>query len=502
MTRTPYNPRSDSIQAQLYSPSQIILLTNSENDAAVWLADLCDRFPLTQLRKENANLLDMLTGEYFCVVFPGDILSADALGQVAILAGVGNEPALIYGDDDHTLPGGKRGQPVLKPDWSPEFLLSTDYIARGVFFNRNGAARAGWIDQSCSRASLYDLALKISEISPPPSHLPKILLTRAQEDPELDDDADQMAGALRAALQRRGLDGDVTPVENQPGYFITHLRPPDTCLTSILIATRDQPELLHKCLESIFTITQSSRFEVILVDHESQRPETKETIAHWRMREPGRFQCLSYTGDFNFSRINNHAASQAKGNLLLLLNNDTEVIAPDWLEEMAGYACVPTSGAVGVALEYPNRRIQHGGIIMGITDLAVHAFKDQPARAPGYMGRLQVPSNFLAVTGACLMVRADVFQALGGLSENFAVAGGDIDFCLRIAREGMYNILLPHVRLIHHESATRGFEDSYQKYSRLKAELDVLARRWPEFVSRDPYYHPCLDTQGRFSTRA
>ncbi len=492
----------DSIQVQLYSPSQIILLTGSENDAASWLVDLCDRFQLTKLRIENASLLDTLTGEYFCVVFPGDILSADALGQVAILAGLRNQHALIYGDEDFSLPGGKRGQLVLKPDWSPEFLLSTDYLARAAFFNRKWAARAGWTDQSCSRASLYDLALKITEIGPTPMHLPKLLLTRAEKGPELDDAADHMAVVLQTAVQRRGLDGNVSPVENQSGYFITHFRPPDTCQTSILIATRDQPELLHKCLESIFTITQHSRFDVILVNHESQRPETKETIAQWRVREPERFQCLSYSGDFNFSRINNYAASHAKGNLLLLLNNDTEVIAPNWLEEMAGYACLPTSGAVGAALEYPNGHIQHGGILMGVTDLAVHAFKDLPARAPGYMGRLQVPSNFLAVTGACLMVRADVFQALGGLSEDFAVAGGDIDFCLRIAREGMYNILLPHVRLIHHELATRGFEDSYQKYSRLKTELDLLGRRWPEYISRDPYYHPCFDTQGRFSTRA
>ena len=139
---------------------------------------------------------------------------------------------------------------------------------------------------------------------------------------------------------------------------------------------------------------------------------------------------------------------------------------------------------------------------MGVDDLAVHAFKDLPSNAPGYMGRLLVPSNFLAVTGACLMVRAEVFHGVGGFDENFAVAGGDIDFCLRVARKGMYNILLPHVRLIHHESATRGFEDSYQKFSRLQKELDLLSQRWPETIKQDPYYHPCLDGQGKFTPRA
>ena len=161
----------------------------------------------------------------------------------------------------------------------------------------------------------------------------------------------------------------------------------------------------------------------------------------------------------------------------------------------------PGSGAVGAVLEYPNGRIQHGGILLGMDDLAVHAFKDLTASAPGYMHRLQVPSNFLAVTGACLMVPAELYNRLGGLNEAYAVAGGDIDFCLRIAQKGMYNIVLPHVRLIHHKSATRGFEDSYRKFSRLQNELEQLRQRWPDFCRRDPFYHPCLDRRGKFSER-
>jgi len=290
-------------------------------------------------------------------------------------------------------------------------------------------------------------------------------------------------------------------VKNRPDYAVIHYRPPENACTSILIATRDQPELLQKCLTSIFTLTRHSRFEVVLVDHESQLAETKAIISAWRVKEPERFRCFNYVGEFNFSKINHYAAAQANGDFLLLLNNDTEVTAPDWLDEMVGYAARPTSGAVGAVLEYPDGRIQHGGILMGVDDLAVHAFKDLPSNAPGYMGRLLVPSNFLAVTGACLMVRAEVFHGVDGFDEDFVVAGGDIDFCLRVARKGMYNILLPHVRLIHHESATRGFEDSYPKFSRLKKELDLLSQRWPEAINQDPYYHPCLDRHGKFTPR-
>ena len=443
----------------------------------------------------------MVVGDYFCVVFPGDTLAKDALAQIAVAAGTAHDPALIYADEELRLPNSRHGQMLYKPGWSPDFLLSTDYIGRAAFFSKNWAEKAGGITLPYGRAALYDLALRMTEICPAPVHLPVVLLTRSAE---LGDEREEeaMTRAVREVLQRRGQAGEVTPVKGHPGFSIVHYQPPKNAYTSILIATRDQPELLDSCLTSIFTLTKHSRFEVVLVNHESRMAETKAVIADWRAKEPDRFRCFDYAGEFNFSTINNYAASQAGGNFLLLLNNDTEVTTADWLEEMTGYAARPGSGAVGCVLEYPDGRIQHGGILMGVDDLAVHAFKDLPSNAPGYMGRLLAPSNFLAVTGACMMVRAEVFHSLGGLNEDFAVGGGDIDFCLRVAQKGMYNILLPHVRLIHHESATRGFEDSYQKFSRLQKELDLLSQRWPEIVSHDPYYHPCLDGKGRFTTQA
>lgn len=491
----------DSIQAQLYPPHQIILIAGAEAEHSDWLARLRGRYALQIHNTENPDLLSAVAGDYFCVLFPGDTLTKDALGQAAIAAGTAQDCALIYADEDHCLPGGRHRQPLYKPDWSPDFLLSTDYISRAVIFKKDWAEKAGGIELPCSRISLYDLTLRITEVGPRPVHLPRVLLTRSAE-PADKNVGSEMIGVVQAALQRRGVAGGVTSVVDRPGFSIVHIRPPENILTSILIATRDQPELLQKCLESIFRLTRQSRFEVVLVDHESRMAETKAVIAKWRVKEPERFRCFVYVGEFNFSKINNYAASQASGDFLLLLNNDTEVTEPDWLEEMTGYAARPTGGAVGGVLEYPDGRIQHGGILMGVDDLAVHAFKDLPVDASGYMGRLLVPSNFLAVTGACLMVRAEVFKDLGGLSDDYAVAGGDIDFCLRIAKKGMYNILLPHVRLIHHESATRGFEDNYQKFSRLKKELDLLSRRWPEYVSHDPYYHQCLDSKGRFTTQA
>lgn len=480
----------DSIQAQIYRRFQITFTSSPAATAPTWAADLRQLYPFTIEIAEPGRSLGALKGVYVTVVFPGDALSPDALGQVALAAGA-EPPAVIYADENN-------GRPLFKPDWSPDFLLSTDYLGRAVFYHRDWLMRAGGVGETLCRASLYDLNLRITEICPPPLHIPRILLT-CQEEATDSSVNEAMSASLQSAILRRGLSGEVSPVKGHPGFYILHARPPVNSLVSILIATHDQPELLQKCLHSVFTQTRDCQFEVVLVDHQSQRDETRAVIVNWSNQEPHRFRCLPYTGEFNFSKINNFAAARARGDLLLLLNNDTEVINPHWLSELAGAASRPTSGAVGAALEYPDGRIQHGGIVMGVDDLAVHAFKDLPTEAPGYMNRLLVPSNFLAVTGACLMVRTSVYHALGGLSEDYAVAGGDIDFCLRAAQKGMYNILLPHVRLLHHESATRGFEDSYQKFSRLQKELDQLSHRWPDYAIRDPYYHPCLDGKGKFT---
>ena len=283
----------ESIQAQLYPPHQVILITGEETEIAGRLADLRRRFPLQIHLARNQNLLRSVEADYFCVVCPGDTLTEDALGQAAIVAGTGQDSVLIYADEDHRLPDSRRGQPLLKPDWSPDFLLSTDYFGRAVFFNKDWAEKAGGIELPLGRASLYDLALRMADIRPAPVHLPRVLLTRSME-PEVEDVDIEMVGAVQAVLKRRGLAGEVTLVNDLPGCAVIHYRPPENALTSILIATRDQPELLKRCLASIFTLTQHSRFEVVLVNHESRMAETKAVIGEWREKEPERFRCFKY----------------------------------------------------------------------------------------------------------------------------------------------------------------------------------------------------------------
>jgi GT2 family glycosyltransferase len=486
-----------SLRAQSYPPQQVYLLTFPGEPTVPLPAGMASSPPVRILASPQSHLLDSLESELFTILVPGDALLPDALAQVALADASSPAPGLLYGDE-RSAPGAHLpGQTLRKPDWSPDFLLGSDYIGRAVFFSRTAVLAAGDWAGDCSRAARYDLALRISENSPRPVRIPHLLLQRSAELPL--DDAAGMPAAAEAALQRRGLTGQVSPLAGRPGYQLCRLQPPRGAQVSILIATHDQPELLAHCLDSIFTHTQPPDFEVLLVDHASQRTETRALITEWQQREPQRFRVLAYAGPFNFSHINNLAAAQARGQFLVLLNNDTEVLSPTWLDDLAGYAAQPHAGAVGAVLEYPNGRIQHAGILLGVDDLAVHAFKGLPGDAPGALGRLLVPSNFLAVTGACLMVRAETYQSVGGLCEDFAVAGGDVDFCLRLAQKGLYNIVLPHVRLVHHESATRGFENRYAKFARLQDELDLLRQRWPQYAMQDPYYHPCLDNQGKFT---
>jgi GT2 family glycosyltransferase len=298
----------------------------------------------------------------------------------------------------------------------------------------------------------------------------------------------------RAWLERQGLRARLESLPGRPALAVPHFELPPGDTVSIIICSHDQPRLLNTCLESVFGLTRGIDFEVVLVDHASRQQATRQLIADWQRKEPRRLLVERAEGAFNFSSLNNAGVRRARGRYLTLLNNDIEVISPDWLLEMAGWAQRPTVGVVGACLLYPNDTIQHAGILLGMRDLAVHAMKGRRASDPGFMQRLRVPSNFLALTGACLMLRRELYAELGGLDERFAVAGGDIDLCLQASARGFFNLLLPQVRLYHYESATRGFEDSPAKQARLRQEYDLLRQRWPAQVSDcDPFYHPALE---------
>jgi O-antigen biosynthesis protein len=259
-----------------------------------------------------------------------------------------------------------------------------------------------------------------------------------------------------------------------------------------LIPTRDMPQLLGPCIESIYSKSSYDNFEVIIIDNGSEQQETMYLFAKWSELEPKRFRVLRLDIPFNYSVINNRAAAEAKGELILLLNNDMEVITPNWLEEMAGQAMRPSIGAVGTMLLYPDRTIQHAGIVLGIGGVAGHSHKNFSRDDLGYFGRLLLVANYAGVTGACLMVKREVFQVVGGLNEQLQVAFNDVDFCLKLLEKGLYNVVLPQVELFHYESKSRGYEDTPQKLKRFLGEVDYMKQRWGNVLENDPFYNSNL----------
>jgi GT2 family glycosyltransferase len=259
-----------------------------------------------------------------------------------------------------------------------------------------------------------------------------------------------------------------------------------------VIPTRDRAELLERCLGTVFGLTTHPNFDVCVVDNGSKEQATFEILRRFERTWPGRFRVIRRDVPFNFPALVNAGVGETDGELVLLLNNDTEVLDGSWLEDLAGYAQRAEIGAVGALLLYPDGTVQHGGVILVAGAVAGHSHAGQPANAPGYFGRLLAQSNYAAVTAACLMVRREVFIEAGGFDEQLAVGYNDVDFCLRLHRRGYRNVCLGQVRLLHHESLSRGSDERAERRARSVAESHVMRERWGSILDRDPYYNPNL----------
>jgi GT2 family glycosyltransferase len=234
---------------------------------------------------------------------------------------------------------------------------------------------------------------------------------------------------------------------------------------------------------------------VVVIDNGSVEAETAEIIYRWSERKPQQFKWYPLNIPFNYSKINNYAVSQAKGDFLLFLNNDTEVITPDWINAMVEQAQRPSIGAVGVQLLYPDNTVQHAGVIAGLGGVAGHGYQHSFSDVPGYFNQIQTINNYSAVTGACLMCRRDAFMAVGGFEEELAVAFNDVDFCFKLLEKGYRNIYLPHVKLYHYESKSRGHENTPEKKARFAGEVAYMQLKWRSLIERDPCYSPHLTKQ-------
>jgi GT2 family glycosyltransferase len=357
--------------------------------------------------------------------------------------------------------------------------------------------QVAWFQEGYDGAQDYDLILRVVEKAKSVVHIPKILYhwrawTASTAGGTETKPYANASGkkALQEHLTRVGLSAQV-----EDGFYSTFYRARyqlnNNPLISIIIPNQDHALDLEQCVNSIFQKTTYPNFEIILVENGSKEQETFNLYK--RLEKDTRIHLIEWDKPFNYSRVNNWAAAQANGEVILFLNNDIQVINRDWLEQMLQFAFRQDVGAVGAKLYYPDESIQHAGVIVGVGGIAGHSHKNYPRKHAGYFGRLVSVQNVSAVTAACMMIRKQVLQEVNGFDENYILAFGDVDLCLSLLQKGYLNVWTPYAELYHHESKTRRYEDTSEKIKRFNKEKEYFKQKWPDFLQKgDPYYNPNL----------
>jgi GT2 family glycosyltransferase len=427
--------------------------------------------------------------DYLVPLQAGDELSETALYRFAEALQANPQATVLYGDQDERDARGRRTRPWFKPRWNAEMFFAQDFVSAAVAIKRSVAEEILGDVQGAKRLNLDELMLGAT--SAPDAaivHVPHILChvsLRSADRSSSAPRAQAIAGHLRSLGATSGT-GPFGTIKVQ--WPLPATRP----FVSIIIPTRDRVELLRPCVDSLLRSTTYEPFEIIVVDNGSTDAATLEYLKELELRPSVRV--LSYDRPYNYSAINNFAVQRAGGDFLCLLNNDTEVLEPDWLTEMMRYAVRDDVGAVGAKLLYDDGTIQHAGVVVGLGEGAGHAHRFQPADDPGYFRQAHVAQFVSAVTAACLVTAKRKFDAVGGLdAENLAIAYNDVDLCLKLQAAGWRNVYVPHAVLLHHESKSRGSDVSPEHIERYSRELRVLQERWGTSTYDDPLHNPNLD---------
>jgi len=446
--------------------------------------------------------LALAQGDYVAFLDHDDLLARHALFMVAAEVMLHPSAALIYSDEDKVNSNHKRASPYFKCDWNPDLFLSQNFITHLSAYKTTLVRQVGGFRVGYEGAQDYDLALRVIERLQPNQirHIPHVLYhwRLHEESSSLIEGVKPYAlqatqKAVKEHLQRRGIDAQVFEAFNAADYIrIQYPLPAQRPLVSIIIPTYNQVKLLRNCVDSLRARTHYQPFEIIIVDNQSNDPKTLAYL-HKLQQQESQIRVLNYPHPFNYSAINNMAVEQAAGELICLLNNDTEVIHEEWLTEMVSQALRPEIGAVGARLWYDNNTLQHGGVIVGVGGVAGHSHKHFPRRNPGYFHRIQLIQNLSAVTAACIMMRKQVFQAVGGLnSTELPIAFNDVDLCLRIGQLGLRILWTPYAELYHYESKSRGRDTTPEKQARFAAEKAYMQKSWQKLLRTDPAYNPNL----------
>ncbi|WP_122666821.1 glycosyltransferase [Pseudomonas viridiflava] len=499
----------DSVRYQLYPHWELCIADDGSTNPDVrdYLEQLQhdDQQIKVVFREHNGHIcaasnsaMELASGDYLALMDNDDLIAEHALYWVARTVVENPEVGLIYSDEDKIDLQGNRSSAYFKPDWNAFLFRSQNMICHLAVYRRDIVEQAGDFRLGFEGAQDYDLAMRCIELLRPDQivHIPRVLYhwrihegSTAQGGDQKPYAAEAGVKALNEHLQRQSMaaHAELLPMGM---YRVRHRLPDVLPLVSLIIPTRNAHALVKQCIDSIRQLTTYKNYEIILVDNGSDDEASLRYFA--TLETEANVLVLRDERPFNYSALNNLAVSQARGELVGLINNDIEVISPDWLEEMVSLAVLPEVGAVGARLWYPDDRLQHAGVIVGVGGVAGHSHKYLPKGEYGYFCRASLIQEMSAVTAACMVIRKSVFEQVNGLDEvNLKVAFNDVDFCLRVREAGYVNVYTPFAELYHHESATRGAEDTRRKKKRFKREIDYMLARWPE-IKVDYAYNPNL----------
>jgi glycosyltransferase involved in cell wall biosynthesis len=501
-----------SIEGQFYERWELCIADDASTDRNVRpflerKAQDDSRIKLT-FRERNGHIsactnsaLQLATGEWCALLDQDDAFSKKALAFVALEIDQHPAAGLIYSDEDKIDEAGVRSNPFFKTDWNPELFLGQNYINHLGVYRTELLRSIGGFREGFEGSQDYDLALRCVERLQPEQvrHIPRILYHWRAVAGSLAEVADAKPYAKEAArraiadhLQRRGIAGRVEPCpENVESHRVVYEMPDSLPLVSIVIPMRDRVELIEQCIASIREQTDYPLIEFVIVDNGSVETTTLKFLQ--TMKHQAGARVVRDNDAFNFSRLINRGAAEAKGDVLGFLNNDIEANEPGWLREMVSHVVRSGIGAVGARLWYPDGTLQHGGVILGLGGVAGHAFPRVPRGHAGYFNRAWLQQNCSAVTGACMLVRREVFEKAGGFDEvNHAISFNDVDFCLRLRAAGFQNVWTPYANLIHRESASRGHQPTREEQAQFVREATHMQRKWGIELLHDPFYNPNL----------
>jgi len=502
----------DSVLAQKYPNWELCIADDASTQphmrALLEHYEASDSRIKVAFRKENGHIsrasntaLELASGDFVALLDHDDTLPPHALYFVAQAIAANPDARIIYSDEDKIDEQGQRFSPHFKSDWNPDLFYSQNYVCHLGVYRRELLETIGGFRAGVEGSQDQDLLLRcLPHVSHQHiTHIPRVLYhwrisegSTAQSASAKSYTTQAGIKALQDHLREQGQNAVTVEAGLLPNtYRLRWPIPTPAPMVSLIIPTRDKKAVVELAVRSILDKTSYPNYEILLIDNGSQEPDALQWLED--IQQDPRVRVLRYDYPFNYSAINNFGAQFAQGEVLGLVNNDVEVISPDWMTELTSQALRPDIGCVGAKLYYPNDTVQHAGIVMGVLTMAGHSHRHSSRKSPGYFGRLVTTQNLPAVTGACLFVRKHVYEEVGGLNEmQLKIAFNDVDFCLRVQEHGLRNLWTPFAELYHHESISRGAEDTPEKQARFQQEVQYMQTRWASDIARSRYYSPNL----------